>query len=121
MDVTFFSSSEIPLPPEEIRFRSLTVEPYPDGRRVQISLEISPFQVRPNVDITVLGPEGEPTATAHIVEASEPKMTLTLHLRRSPSKGVYSASLTLGYPDREPVDTADVPFELKAAPANPPD
>lgn len=115
MDITFLSASEAPLPPEEMRFRSVRVEPYPDGRRVQVLLEVTPFQVRPNIDISLLDPIGELAASAHIVEASEPKMRLTLHVRRRADGGTYIARLTLGYPDQEPMDLAEASFELSPA------
>jgi len=98
-----------------MRFRSVRVEPYPDGRRVQVLLEVTPFRVRPNIDIRLLDPAGEVAASAHVVEASEPKMRLTLHVPRRPDGGIYTARLTLGYPDQEPMDLAEAPFELSSA------
>lgn len=112
MDITFRSSSEVPLPPDEMRIQSVRVEPYPDARRVRVALEITPFQIRPNVDIQLLDPGGEEAASAHIVEASEPKMLVTLHLPGTPSEGTYTARLTLGYPDQEPADIATAAFDL---------
>lgn len=112
MDITFRSSSEVPLPPEEMRFRSVKVQPYPDGRRVQVSLEITPFQVRPNIDISLLDSAGEVAASAHIVEASEPRMSLTLHIRQGPASGRFTGQFTLGYSGQEPVDQASSGFEL---------
>ncbi len=119
MDITFLSSSEAPVPPEEMRFRSLRVEPYPDGRRVRVLLEVTPFQVRPNLEILLLDQAGEVAASAHIVEASEPKMTLTLHFRRAAGGGLYTVRGTMGYPDRQPTDVTDATFELTPTQGNP--
>jgi hypothetical protein len=112
VDIAFLPSSEVPLPPDEIRFRSVRIEPYPDGRRVRVSLEVTPFQMRPNVDIEFLDHTGDVAASAHIIEASEPKMMLTLHFRRKADEGAYTARLTLGYADQEPADVTEMGFEL---------
>lgn len=112
MDITFQSESEVPLPPGEVRFRSVRIDPYPDGRRVKVLLELTPFQVRPNLEISLLDPAGDVAATVHIVEASEPRMALTLHLRHGPHRGIYTARLTLSYPELEPVEVAGASFEL---------
>lgn len=109
------SSSEVPLPPDEIRLRSFEIEPYADGRRVRVLLEVTPFQVRPNIEVQLLDSAGEVVESAHIIEASEPRMVLTLHFRRPPAPGRYSARAMLGYPDHEPVDVANAPFQLGAS------
>jgi hypothetical protein len=119
VDIPFLSSYEVPVPPEEMRFRSLRAEPYSDGRRVRISLEVTPFQVRPNLDILLIDQAGEVAASAHIIEASEPKMTLTLHFRRPAGEGFYTARGTLGYPDREATDVTQATFQLTPAQGNP--
>jgi hypothetical protein len=118
VDITFLSSSEVPLPPEEIRLRSLRIEPYPYGRRVRVLLEVTAFQVRPNIEIQLLDRAGEVAESAHIIEASEPKMTLTLHFRRPPGEGPFTARATLGYPDQQPAAVASATFELTAAPSD---
>jgi hypothetical protein len=115
VDIEFRSSSEVPLPPAEIRFRSLQIEPYSDRRRVRLLLELTPFQERPNVDIVFFDPAGEIAASAHIVEASEPKMSLTVHFRQVAQAGTYVARLILGYPDGEPADLAERGFEIGRA------
>jgi len=118
MDITFFPTSEVPLPPDQVRFRSVKVAGYPDGRRVGVLVELTPFQVRPNVDITLLAPGGDVVALANIVEASEPQMSVTLHIRGNPPAGVFTARLTLGYPDKAPADQANLEFDLSAEEAD---
>ena len=112
--------AEAPLPPDEVSFRELAAEALQDGRRVRLSLEITPFQERPSVEIKVLSPTGEMVATTSIVEIVEPKMSLTVHLRGSPSAGVYRILAELNYPDRDPVDQAETSFPLHAAGPNSP-
>jgi hypothetical protein len=52
MDIFFADPSEVPLPPNEVRIRELNVEPWPDGNRLRVYLEVDPFQKRPNADLT---------------------------------------------------------------------
>lgn len=108
MDLFFADPSEVPLPPAEVRIRALNVEPYPDGRRLRVYLEVDPFQRRPNADLTLLDSAGQELASAFIIESMTRKMELVMHLR-SPAAGpcalqavLYFASL----PDPAPRDAA---------------
>ena len=58
MDIFFRDPSEIPLPPDEVRIRVLHADPYPDGQRVRIHLEVDPFQRRPNADVRITNAPG---------------------------------------------------------------
>ena len=37
--------------PEETHITSLTAEPYPDGERVRVNIEMTPFQIRPYLEV----------------------------------------------------------------------
>jgi hypothetical protein len=112
MNLTFLGMDDIPLPPQEIRFRSVRLEPYPDGRRVRLSVDVTPFQQRPTLDITLEDPQGQEAATASVIEPMMNRLELTLHLRGDMEVGHYTAYLVLGYPEREPADRAKATFEL---------
>lgn len=90
MDIFFSDPTEIPLPPDEVRIRELKADPYQDGRRVRVYLEVDPFQRRPSAEITVTDSEGIELAGADIIETMSRKMEITLHVR-----GDYSGELTL--------------------------
>ena len=81
MDIFFQDPTAIPLPPDEVRVKDLRAAPWQDNRRVGIYLEVTPFQKRPNADITIHNPSGQVVATASIVETMITKMELTMHLR----------------------------------------
>ena len=68
MDIFFQDPSDIPLPPVEVRIRSLRAEPWSDQRRVHIYLELDPFQKRPNIEVVINDPEGREEARVDIVE-----------------------------------------------------
>jgi hypothetical protein len=106
MDIFFADPAEVPLPPAEVRIRALNVEPYPDGRRLRVYLEVDPFQRRPNADLTLLDSAGQELASAYIIESMTRKMELVMHLRGQASGDcalqvvLYFASL----PDPAPRD-----------------
>lgn len=67
--------------PEETDITSLSVEPYPDGRRLHIHIEMTPFQKRPHLDVIITNSAGVELASANIVEPLNWKIEFTMHLR----------------------------------------
>ncbi len=114
MDIFFQDPSEVPLPPDEVRIRVLRAEPWPDGRRVQIYLEVDPFQKRPNADVVIRSARGEQVATASVIESMVRKMEFNLHLREQQPGGEYTVQAILFYtePIPEPKEGEEVPLQL---------
>jgi hypothetical protein len=128
MDIQFTDLSEVPLPPAEVRIRDLQVEPYPDGKRLRLSLELTPFQKSPSGEVYVSDLLGNLVATASIIEAIDPKMELTLHLRSSQAQGPFNVRVEIFYsesieeitegdqivsmPQKKIVDEKEIQFEL---------
>jgi hypothetical protein len=102
MDIFFTDPTEVPLPPDEIRIRSLRAEPWPDGMRVRIYFEIDPFQKRPNAEIRILDEDEVEVASLNVVETIERKMELTMHIRRGDPRGHFQVNAMLFY--SEPAD-----------------
>ncbi|OGO34433.1 MAG: hypothetical protein A2W35_03410 [Chloroflexi bacterium RBG_16_57_11] len=131
MDIFFADPSEVPLPPSEVRIRELNVDPWPDGRRLRVYLEVDPFQKRPNVDLTLVDQDGRELSGVSIIESMTRKMELVMHLRGAiPGTCTLQALLYYaalpepaepgGGPGPEPkierkiIDTRQVTFELSA-------
>jgi hypothetical protein len=130
MDIFFTDPDDIPLPPEEVRIREFSARPWPDGRRVRLYLEVTPFQKRPNGEIVVRDPQDNEVASLSIIETIDPKMELTIHLRPSRAAGQYRATARLFYleasqeqeqtqalqpPDpekRQVVDESEITFQI---------
>jgi hypothetical protein len=96
MDLFFADPSEVPLPPAEVRIRSLSVDPYPDGRRLRVLLELDPFQKRPNADLTLIDAHGDELSSAFIIQTMTRQMELVMHLRR-PAVGLCTLRVELYY------------------------
>ena len=114
MGITFFDTSETPLPPSEVRILALSAEPWPDGRRLSVAIETAPFQQRPNLHIGVYDSDGQEVASAGAMQIRERQIELTIHLRRDETKGQYQVSAYLAYadPGLGLVDQAQTTFEI---------
>jgi hypothetical protein len=109
----FFDSSEvIPLPPEEVRLTGLSAEPYPDGQRIRVTLEITPFQQRPWLEVTLFDAEDEEVASANIIEPLNWKMEFTMHIRRNEPEGKYTLKARLYYPEKPDNDQKIIEFAI---------
>ena len=59
MDLFFPEDHLNRMTPEETHITSLTAEPYPDGYRLRVNIEITPFQKRPHIEVVLSGADGE--------------------------------------------------------------
>ncbi len=100
------------LPPPEVKILSLRAEPWPDnGRRVRISLDMTPFLERPNLDLVISDENGEEVSSVNIIESIEARMTFTMHIRSPEVQGTYKLSATIVYPDAGIVDQKEITFD----------
>jgi hypothetical protein len=125
MDIFFTDPSDIPLPPQEVRIRKFEANPWSDGRRVQVRLELTPFQKRPDGEIKIENPDGEVLASVSFIETIDPNMEFTLHLRGAVPRNPMTAKVILFYrvsdddedelpvnPKREIADQSTITFEI---------
>jgi hypothetical protein len=68
------------LPSEETRILGLRAEPYLDGKRVRVNLELTPFLHRPEIELTLTDPTGQTCTSASIIETAGRKLELTLRI-----------------------------------------
>ena len=99
-------------PPEETKIISLTAEPYEDGRRVRVNIQMSPFEQRPHLEFTLTDTESQEISTASFVEPMQWKLEFTMHLRAKPASGPLDLEARLYYPDGPEADPAAVRIEL---------
>ncbi len=102
-------------PPSEVRIRDLHIEPWPDGRRVRVHLELTPFEQKPNIDLVITRADGEPVAMTSIIENMVFKLVITMHLRSADPAGSYQVHASVYFPDQEPVDQATAAFNIPGA------
>ncbi len=84
--------------PEETKNISLTAQPYPDGYRLRVNIEVTPFQKRPYIEVTLYDSTGDEVASTNIVEPMSWKLEFTMHIRGE-LNNPYMLSAKLYYPD----------------------
>ncbi len=97
MNLFFTKPDEVPLPPNEVRILNVTPDPYPEGRRVRIFMELTPFLLKPHGNIFIYNKSGDLVAEASFIEAVSPNFEMVLHLRALDPDGEYRVSITLYY------------------------
>jgi len=113
MDYFDLDLTEQRLPPEETRFLSLQVEPYPDGRRVHVNLQLTPFLQPPCIDLSLVDSLGNSICSVSIIEPPRWEQEITMHLRNlSLSSGEFTLSACLFYPEREDLDQRSIKFMI---------
>jgi hypothetical protein len=101
------------LPPEETRIVSLNVEPYEEGRRIHVYIELTPFQLPPNIEFELTDAEGNEAGSASIIEPPRWKHELTMHIKYTEqSSGNFNLSARLYYPEQKEQDTRIITFVL---------
>ena len=117
----FFLDPQVPrLPPEKTRILDLRAELYPDSRRVRVSLELTPFQQCPYIELALCDPEGNEASSASIIEPMGWKLELTMHIRvlseategsevegPRPTPGSYTLTAVLTYPNLGKIDRCE--------------
>lgn len=114
MDIFFQDPNEIPLPPEEIRIKDLRVDPYPDGKRLRVFLEVDPFQKKPNVELTITDQKGYLVSEASILESMTRRMQLTMHLRGEAQNCPHTILAKVYYFDTPADATEDKPALMES-------
>ncbi|MEX2143293.1 MAG: hypothetical protein WD740_01750 [Anaerolineales bacterium] len=100
-DLFFSNIDEAPVPPGEVRIRELAAEPRRDRARIDVSFALTPFQKRPNLELLICDEAGREMAALSVVEAIDPKMDFTMHLRQAETGGHYTLELLVFYADVE--------------------
>ena len=89
---------------EEVRFRGLGLYLYEDRKRVAVGFDITPFQERPNIEVRLVDDEGGEAASLHVIEAMQPKFSLTMHIRDQSIRDTYDVNAVLYYTSHESGD-----------------
>ncbi|CAG0987837.1 hypothetical protein ANAEL_02122 [Anaerolineales bacterium] len=98
--------------PEETRITQLSAQPYPDGYRLHVNMEITPFQKRPYIEVTLCDVEGDEVASTNIVEPLGWKLEFTMHIRGE-LHNPYTLSARLYYPEGPENDPVAYLFDVE--------
>ena len=101
MDFFFAEDNLNRMTPEETRITSLSATPYPDGYRLHVNVEITPFQKRPHIEVHLSDSDGDEVGSTTIVEPMGWKLEFTMHIRGE-LKNPYMLTAKLYYPEDGP-------------------
>jgi hypothetical protein len=99
--------------PEETKILSLSADTYPDGRRLHVNIELTPFQKRPYIEVTLQDKDANEIASTSIVEPLSWKLEFTMHLRGE-LNNPYTLNAKLYYPDGPSQDPVHFSFDVTA-------
>lgn len=112
--MSFFDNpDEVPVPKEQVAIENVSFEPLPDGRRVRVSIRLTPFLDRPNLDISLLTPDGRQASSLSIVEALERHMDFTLHIRDRETLPEYVGRVELYFEEGQVQDSYETPIRMR--------
>jgi len=98
MDFFFPEDNLNRMTPAETSITSLSAKPYPDGYRLHVNIEMTPFQTRPHLEVLLNDADGNEIASTTIVEPLNWKIEFTMHIRGE-LNNPYTLSAKLYYPD----------------------
>jgi hypothetical protein len=115
----FFPEDQLQrMTPEETRITSLTAQPYPDGYRLHVQIEMTPFQKRPHLEVILNDADGDEVASTTIVEPMSWKIEFTMHIRGE-LKNPYTVEARLFYPDGPSSELKTFRFNVEPPPSAP--
>lgn len=104
--------------PEETKITGLTAVPYPDGYRLRVNIEITPFQKRPHLEVLLTDADGGEIGSTSIIEPMSWKLEFTMHIRGE-LNNPYTLEAKLFYPDGPSPEAETFTFDVKP-PEDPP-
>lgn len=91
--------SDLPRPPEEVQIRAIDIDPYPDGRRLHVQVELTPFIEPPDLEIRVLDASEAELAELSIIGAHQKSIAVTVHLSSNASPRACKVVASIHYED----------------------
>lgn len=112
MDFFFPEDNLNRMTPEETRIKTLSAEPYPDGYRLHVNIEITPFQKRPHVEVLLSDADGKEIGSTTLIEPMSWKIEFTMHIRGE-LNNPYTVEAKLFYPDGPAAEPMSFSFDVK--------
>ncbi len=99
--------------PADMRFLDLKAQPDPDGKRIKVFLEITPFQQSPHIDLVMNDMQGNVVASTSIIEPAASKFELIIHSRQGElSTREYGLYAVLYHPEFGEIDYRKITFSI---------
>jgi hypothetical protein len=102
MSIFFQDPNEVRFPPLEVRLKEVHISPLLDGGRVKISIVVTPFQKRPNIDVVITNSAGKEVAHTSILEIMQNKLDITMHPPKLEPDSFYTVETIVYYQELPP-------------------
>ena len=117
-----FSSPKITSPalfPKKQRSAHLPPSHIPMGYRLRVNIEITPFQKRPYIEVTLNDSNGDEVASTSIVEPLSWKLEFTMHIRGEELHNPYTLNAQTVLPDGPSKEPLTFSFDVEPPPPTP--
>lgn len=102
-----------PLPPNEVHFIDLKIEPWEDKKRLKVFLKISEFLQPPNFNFFISNSNSDIISEVTIIENVEDEIVFTMHLRNSDQSDQLTLTAEMYYSEEiGKVDSKTISFNL---------
>lgn len=104
----FFNDPNIKrMSPEAMRFEEVRVEPYPDGKRLHVTILVTPFEKRPSLEILLLDAALREVSAVNVIEPMRWQIDFVMHIRPryADQRPPYTLKARIYYPESEENDT----------------
>ena len=102
-----------PLPPKEVHFIDLKIEPWEDKKRLKVFLKISEFAQPPNLNFYISNTNSEIISEVTLIENVDTEIVFTMHLRSLNLSDQLSLSAEIYYSDEIGlVDSKKINFNI---------
>ncbi len=112
MHLPIVDSSEEALPPDEVQIREVSINVFGDRRRTRVSIELTPFQIPPDVVVMITDRDGRELASANIIGLMNRKMVFTMHLPETDSSKSCFLHTAVEYQEQGRVHEVETAFSL---------
>ena len=102
-DLEEFEGQPIELVSDELKIEGIELYPDKDGRRVAVSIAITPTRQQPNLEIVILAPDGTVVAETCVIESRTARQVVTMHLSSPDPSLTYTVRAGLFW-EKELVD-----------------
>lgn len=86
---------------EDVRIRDMQLEVSPEGRRVAVDFNLTPFIERPSIQLFVVNAKGEKAGSLTVIETLDNKFGLVVHLRDKEPTETYEIQASVYYASLE--------------------
>ncbi len=100
------------LPPKDVRFNELRAEPWPEGDKIRVHTQLTPFTKPPDLEVMLFDSSGKEISSVNVVENIDFSLVFTMHIRNPSADRKYRLTAKISYEDIGVVDESSTTFVI---------